>query len=289
VVTRVIRFSTAVTLCAIFVIIGALVNGEAGIENIGDYAFRSGVRTGLAAFLVMFSAGLTITLMTVLAMPISTSQCVIGSIIGWGLAYGMADLSATAKFVNAWVLTPIGALIICFILCKLTDRFLTGRIQKLWLLDYLVRGGYYVAGIFSAYSLGANNVANATGIYVGGIGIMEPFWAALLGGVSIAVGVITYSKKVMFTMGARITDLSPLTGVLALLASSVAVYFYAIVGIPVSTSQALVGAIIGAGLVKGVSSVNLAMVRNIFIAWFGTPAIAGALTWGMAMIYRHWG
>ena len=286
VATRVIKFGIAVTLCAIFVIIGALADGHAGIHNLGDYAFSSGVRSGIAAFLVMLSAGLTATLMTVISMPISTSQCVIGSIIGWGLAYGMADFSKTVKFVNAWVLTPIGAMIVCFVLCYLARKFLPGRVMRLWLFEHIVRVGYYVAGIFSAYSLGANNVANVTGIYVGAIGILEPFWAVLIGGISIAAGVLTYSKKVMFTVGSRITELSPLTGVLAILSASIAVYFYAIVGIPVSTSQAVVGAVIGAGLANGASTVNFAMVRNIFIAWFGTPAIAGTITWGMAMSYK---
>ena len=285
VTTRVIKFSTAVVLCAIFVIIGALVNGHAGINNVGDYAFSSGIQTAMGAFLVMLSAGLIVTLMTVLGMPVSTSQCVIGSIMGWGFAHGMVDFGRTSSFVSAWVLTPILAMGICFILCKLAGAILSRYSPRVWVFDNLVRVGYYAAGIFSAYSLGASNVANVTGIYVGGIGLLDPFWGVLVGGVAIAAGVLTYSKKVMFTVGTKITELSPLTGVLVVLSSATAVYLYALVGIPVSTSQGIVGAVIGAGLVKGIITVNFKIVRNIFVAWFGTPSLAGLLTWCLAKAY----
>jgi PiT family inorganic phosphate transporter len=283
VVTRVIKYRTAVIICAVFAVIGAIVDGYAGIGNLGNFSFNNGVRSALGAFLVLFSAGLTITLMTVLSFPVSASQCVIGSILGWGLAYGMADFSGTTKFVSAWVLTPIGAMIVGFLLCKTVELFLSRRAPSVWVFDYIVRAGYYIAGMFSSYALGANSVANATGIYTGGIGLLDPFMAALVGGIGIAAGALTYSKKVMFTIGEGITALSPLTGVLVVLSSALAVYFYAIVGIPVSTSQAVVGAVVGAGLARGVNTLNIKMVRNILIAWFCTPTMAGLLSFCMAL------
>jgi len=285
VATRVIKFSTAVIICAIFVIIGSIVDGYAGIGNLSNFSFSNGIRSAMGAFLVLFSAGLTVTIMTVLSFPVSTSQCVIGSILGWGFGCGMADFSMITKFVAAWVFTPIGAMAVGFLLCKGVEFLLSRYSPPLLMFDYIVRAGYYIAGIFSAYSLGANAVANATGIYVG-VGLLEPFPAALLGGISIAVGALTYSKKVMFTIGEGITELSPLTGVLVVLSSALAVYFYALVGIPVSTSQAVVGAVIGAGLARGTNTVHLKMVRNILIAWFCTPTLAGMLTWGMALAYN---
>ncbi|MDL2257885.1 inorganic phosphate transporter family protein [Eubacteriales bacterium OttesenSCG-928-K08] len=286
VATRVVKYRTAIILTAIFVVIGALLNGEAGIANISDYAYESGVTTGLAAFLVMLSAAIFCTVMTFLKLTVSTSQCVIGSILGWGLAFGSADFSRTTGFLSAWIITPIGALIICFLLCKLSEKLLSGRIQELVAFDNAVKAVYYIAGILSAYSLGANNVANATGIYAGKLELLSPFAAAAVGGVAIAIGVLTYSKRVMHTVGNSITALSPLSGALVVLSCAITVFIYALIGIPVSQSQAVVGAIIGAGLVKGVNNVDFKILRKIFIAWFGTPTLAALFTFLLGLLYK---
>ncbi len=283
VTTRVIKYSIAVVLTAIFVLIGALVNGSAGIENLSDYAFQSGVSTARSAFLVMLAAGATVTAMTILTLPVSTSQCVIGSIIGWGIAHDVVDFSRTSGFVSAWVITPLGAGIICFILCWVAQKYVYKKISKLAAYDIVIKIGFYASGIFSAYSLGANNVANVTAVYAGNLGILSNTSAELVGGITIALGALTFSKRVMFTVGSKITDLSPLLGFLVTFSCALTVYLYALVGIPVSSSQAVVGAVIGAGLINGVSNVDFNVLRNIFVAWFGTPTIAGLLSFSLAM------
>ncbi|MEG0752257.1 MAG: inorganic phosphate transporter [Angelakisella sp.] len=284
VTTRVIKYSTAITLCSVFVIIGALANGSAGIHNLSSYAYNSGVDTAWATFWVMLSAGATVTAMTFLSFPVSTSQCVIGSIIGWGLAFGRADFSATTKFFSAWIITPVGACAICFVLCWLTQRYLQDKIHNLAGYDMIIKWGYYISGIFGAYSLGANNVANVTALYAGELNLLSDTAAELIGGITIALGVLTFSKRVMFTVGSKITELSALTGFLVTFACALTVFIYALIGIPVSTSQAVVGAVIGAGLVKGIQNVDFKVLRNIFVAWFGTPTIAGCLSFALGII-----
>ncbi len=282
VTTRVIKYKIAVTLTAIFVIIGALVNGSAGVENLSDYAFQSNVVSAQAAFLVMLAAGATVTAMTILTLPVSTSQCVIGSIIGWGAAFGVVDLSRTSGFISAWIITPLGAGIICFILCSIAQKYIYKKISKLAAYDIVIKIGFYVAGIFSAYSLGANNVANVTAVYAGHLGILSVTGASLVGGITIALGVLTFSKRVMFTVGSKITDLSPLLGFLVTFSCALTVFLYALIGIPVSSSQAVVGAVIGAGMINGVNNVDFKILRNIFAAWFGTPTIAGIVSFLLA-------
>lgn len=286
VTTRVVKYSTAVILTSIFVIIGALVNGSAGIHNLSSYAFLSGVTTAKAAFLVMLSAGLTVTAMTFLSFPVSTSQCVIGSIIGWGLGFGYADFSRTTKFFSAWIITPLGACAICFVLCWLAQRYITDKmLANITWYDYIIKAGYYISGIFGAYSLGANNVANVTALYAGELNILSDTAAELVGGITIALGVLTFSKRVMFTVGSKITELSAFTGFLVTFACALTVFIYALIGIPVSTSQAVVGAVIGAGLVKGIKNVDFKVLRNIFIAWFGTPTIACFISFLFAVLF----
>jgi PiT family inorganic phosphate transporter len=282
-----IKYRTAVILTGIFVIVGAYLNGKPGVENLGTYGYNSGITTGMAAFLVLLSAGISCTVMTVLKMPISTSQAIVGSIIGWGAACGQADWSATTKFASAWIATPICSIAVCYLLCKLSEKVVNGRIQSLAAFDTVIKIGYFATGIFGAYSLGANNVANATGIYTGKLGLLSTDAAVLIGGAMIAIGAITYGKRVMYTVGARITTLSPLTGVIVVLSSALTIFLFALIGIPISTTQATVGAVIGAGLVKGTHNVDFKVLRNIFLAWFGTPTIAGLFTFLFGLVYFH--
>ena len=285
--TRVIRFRTAVCICAAAILIGAIREGQYGIGKLGGYAAINSVNTGLAAFVVMLAAGLTVTVFTFMKLPVSTSQCVIGSIIGWGLSHGTADFSETASFVSAWVVTPFGSMVACFILCKMYEMFVESKIKGLAQLDFIIKAGYMVSGALASYSLGASNVANATGIYLNVPGIFDSaFQAALVGGIAIALGVLTYSKPVMFTVGEGITQLSPVSGFLVVLSCIFIVYPYALIGIPVSVSQAVIGAVIGAGLVKGVRMVKFRVLKNIALAWFATPIIPGIISFAFGTWLR---
>ena len=277
--TEVIKWGTAVTITAVSVIAGAVHKGQTGIANIDSYAALNGITTGLEAFIVMLAAALTVTGFTILKFPVSTTQSIIGSMIGWGLSRGTADFSKTTEFFSAWFITPLGSCVICFILCKLFDVLLREKVEGHKNFDMFVKIGYIASGAFGAYSLGANNVANATGIYLSVDGVLNStFVAALAGGVAIALGVLTFSKPVMQTVGEGGTNLSPVMGFLAVISCSVIVYIYALIGIPVSTSQAIVGAVIGAGLTKGAGSVKFDVLKNIGVAWFLTPVIPGFFT-----------
>jgi len=222
-----------------------------------------------------------------LAVPSSISQGVIGAILGWGLCMGTADFSAAAKFFVSWVVTPVAGGLVCFLLCKFVRRFLENKILGLGHYDLILRIGFFAAGIFGAWSMGANAVANVTGVYGGPLGLLDEKTAALLGGALIALGALTFSRRTMHTVGSRITQLSPLSGLLAVCSYALIVFLYSLVGIPVSGSQAVVGAVIGAGLSKGVGTVDLGVLKNILSAWAITPAAAGGLAFAFGHIYLH--
>jgi len=130
------------------------------------------------------------------------------------------------------------------------------------------------AGSYGAYALGANNVANVTAVFVGA-GHLSVFSAALIGGLSIGLGILTLSKRVMETVGKKLVRLDPFSALVVLLAQSITVHIYTFIGVPVSTSQAVIGAVLGIGIVKGISTVSGRTLVNILIAWLLTPAIAG--------------
>lgn len=285
VATRVIRYRWAVLITAVLVVAGAWLEGSAGIENLGGYGVLNGVDTGVEAFLVMGAAALTMAGMTLLKLPVSTSQAVIGAIIGSGLTIGRFELREALPFFGAWFATPLGAMAIGYGLYSLMSSQVQRRIGNMETFDRFIRVGFILSGAFSAYSLGANNVANVTALYAGSLGVLTPGQAVLVGGLSIAAGVLTYSRPVMMTVGKGIVSLNPVSGFVSVLSAGIVVYLYAQIGIPVSTSQAIVGAVLGIGLVKGIRTVNFKVLGQIFLAWFGTPTVAGMLSFLLLRLF----
>jgi PiT family inorganic phosphate transporter len=109
----------------------------------------------------------------------------------------------------------------------------------------------------------------------------SPTWLSLLGGVSLAVGALTFGRRVTETVGGGIVPLDPLSAVCAQASAAVAVHFFSILGIPVSTTQAIVGAVVGVGLVKGMRAIKGQRVVEIVFGWVGTPTISGLVAFGV--------
>ncbi|MFW5998794.1 MAG: inorganic phosphate transporter [Halanaerobiaceae bacterium] len=273
VATKMVKFKIAAILTSIFVIIGAVLEGYKGIETLSSLS----TQTLNSAFITSLAAALTVSIMTYIKLPVSTSQAIVGSIIGAGIIGNKIDFIPLGKILISWILTPIGAMIIAFILYKILGYLVNKIFKNVILRDRFIKIGLIIAGSYGAYALGANNVANVTGVFVKS-GMITAFQAALIGGIGIAIGVVTYSKKVMMTVGKEITKLTPFNALVAVLAESTTVYIYAQIGVPVSTSQAIVGAVVGIGLIKGLFYVNMKTIKNIVIGWIGTPTIAGIIS-----------
>jgi phosphate/sulfate permease len=134
-----------------------------------------------------------------------------------------------------------------------------------------------ISGCYVAFTWGANDVANATGVIVGA-GVLGPKMSLILGGLAIVVGIMTWGYKVIETIGSSITNLLPIMAFSAQLASAINVHIYTLFGIPVSTSHSIVGAIFGVGLVRGVRVINLRIMREIIICWLATPFVSGLIS-----------
>ena len=143
-----------------------------------------------------------------------------------------------------------------------------------------------IIGCYAAYTLGANNVANTTGPFVGLLPGFSPLMATLLGGGSIALGALTYSRNVMYTVGKKITLLDPFSALIVVLAQAIILHIYAQVHVPVSSSQAVVGAVVGVGLVKGMRMVNKKTLGNIFTGWIFTLVGSGVVAYSLGWVVR---
>ena len=273
VATRMVKYSTAVILCAIFIVLGAWFEGEAGFHRLSNLVDQNANQV----FICSLASALTVTLMTLLTLPVSTSQAIVGGIFGVALASGQTvDLHSFGKLIICWIGTPLGGFILAAILYKLSSLTLRFINLNFFQFDWLCRWGLILAGIYGSYALGANNVANVTGIYVGAK-ILTVEQASLVGGLSIAFGVITFSKNVMMTVGKGLIPMNGLGALVAVLSHAAVVHLYAKIGVPVSTSQAIVGAVMGVGIVLG-KKIQYKKLGRIIQAWIMTPVVSAVVT-----------
>lgn len=147
-----------------------------------------------------------------------------------------------------------------------------------------------ISACFLAFAHGANDTANAIGPLAAVVAILKsgvvelkaavPLWLLLMGGVGIVIGLATWGYKVMETIGKKITQLTPSRAFAANIGAATTIVIASRLGMPISTTHTLVGAVLGIGLARGISQLNLKMVRDIFVSWLITIP-AGAL---MAMV-----
>ncbi|PID81762.1 inorganic phosphate transporter [bacterium DOLJORAL78_65_58] len=296
--TRMVRFRTAAVVCSIFVILGATISGAGAAHTLGRLG---AVNTLAGSFTVALASALTTFWMTRLRMPVSTSQAIVGAIIGWNFySASVTDSSSLTKIMLTWVACPVLSGVMAVGLFILVRNIIRWTKLHLLRLDAGTRLGLLVVGAFGSYSLGANNIANVMGVFVPDnpfsdisvFGILEISGTQqlfFLGAVAIAVGVFTYSGRVMDTVGGGLVRISPVSALVIVLSQSITLFLFASEGlehflaslglptlplVPVSSSQAVVGAIVGISLYKG-AGIRKHVLGGISLGWIATPVLAG--------------
>jgi PiT family inorganic phosphate transporter len=280
VATGVVKYRTAVALTALFVLFGSLVQGSRGMHTIAALTDM----TMNTAFIASLSAAITVNVLTYLAIPVSTSQAIVGSILAVGITGTGIQPAIVSKVFISWILGPLAAAGISYLLYRVLGSLLEARITNIRVWSSIMKGGYLLVGAYGAYALGANNVANTTGVFLDA-GMVGPLLAAFIGGVSIGIGTLTYSRRVMYTVGKGITQMSEFAGLVAILGQDMTVHAFSWVGVPISSSQAIVGAVMGVGLVKSSRAVNFRVLGRIALGWLCTPISAFVIAYVMLRVY----
>ena len=300
--TRMIRFRTAAIVTAIFVVLGAVISGEGATHTLGKLGAVNAIA---GSFTVALAAAVTVAWMTKLKLPVSTSQAIVGAIIGWNFFTGSpTDINTLIKIVTTWVLCPLLAAAFAFVIYKITMAALPRSRVHLLKQDYYNRVGLLLVGAFGAYSLGANNIANVMGVFVPANPFTDISFSTLftlsgtqqlflLGAIAISVGVFTYSYRVMLTVGNDLFKLTPVAALVVVLSQSIVLFLFASKGletwlaslglptiplVPVSSSQAVIGAIVGIVLAKRGRGVNMKVLGKISSGWITTPVIAAVIS-----------
>jgi phosphate/sulfate permease len=308
--SKMVSFRKAAIIASIAVILGAVTQGSGASGALGKLG---GVNAIGGAFTLAFSTAVVVYIMTKFSLTVSTSQAIVGAIIGWNLFTGnKTDPETLAKIVSAWITGPIIGAFFAIALYIIVIKIKKSTNIHLFRFESYIRSGLIIVGALGAYSLGANNIANVMGVFLPSINL-EPLDLTLftlssnqqlflLGGLAIAVGIITYSKKVMETVGSKIMELTPEAAMVIVLAQAIVLFIFSSSGLsnflvslglppipmaPVSSTQVIVGCIIGIGIYKGVSNINFKVLGEIGIGWITSPVLAGTLSFILLFFMKN--
>ncbi|SCD22065.1 Phosphate transporter family [Proteiniphilum saccharofermentans] len=298
--TRMVKFRTAAIIGSIFVILGAVIQGAGTTKTLSELGSVNMIG---GAFTVALCAAIIVTIMTKYRLPISTGQAIVGAIIGWCYyTSNPVEYGILVKIVGSWVFGPILGAVFSFVLYLLVRKFIHSSRMHMLKMESIIRTSLIIVGAFAAYSLGANNIANVMGVFVnsfsvslsiGSLYISSTQLLFFIGSLAIALGIFTYSKKVMYTIGNGVLSMTPEMAIVAVLAQALVLFIFSSTSlsnalistglppiplVPVSSTQVLVGALIGVGLVKGVQELKMKMLGNIMLSWITTPILSAAFT-----------
>ncbi len=235
--------------------------------------------------MALLSAGFFVTLATFKRTPVSTSQAIVGGVAGVGIGIVGAQanyfkLGVLLKILGAWIVSPVLTMILAFVFYLLLGRALRNVRAIFW--SNVMGIAVLISAAYVSYSLGANDVGNAIGPLLNRFPDKGPQLAAL-GGIAMAAGALTFGQHVTDTVGKAITPLDYSGALAAQLSAAFGVHLFSMLGIPVSTSQAIVGGVIGVGLTKGAQAVSTQKIATIFVGWILTPTCAAIFA---AVMYR---
>ena len=212
----------------------------------------------------IFFAGFTITLVTLLK----------------GLKHVGLDLSLTNSYLLATGIAVLIAIVGFIFIQRIEPDPKAEQKQHFHTVERVFAVLMVVTACGMAFAHGSNDVANAIGplaavISVARSGIVGaesalPIWVLVIGGGGIVVGLATYGRHVIATVGEKITQLTPSRGFAAELAAATTIVIASGTGIPISTTHTLVGAVLGVGLARGIEAIDLRVVGRIFVSWVVT-------------------
>lgn len=284
--TRVLAPRYAVFWAAFFNFIAFLVFGMSVAHTIGTGIITPGVINDQVVFGALMGA-IAWNIITWLAgIPSSSSHALIGGLVGAGVCragFGVIEWSGLSKTIGAIFLSPGLGLVLALFLVLIVSWFIFRRRIPPARVDGIFRHIQFISASLYSLGHGGNDAQKTMGIITALLfahGVLSgnfhvPLWVVLSCQTAMAVGTLCGGWKIVHTMGSRITKLSPFQGVCAETAGSITLFLATHLGVPVSTTHTITGAIVGVGAAKRESAVHWNVAKDIVIAWFITmPAAA---------------
>jgi PiT family inorganic phosphate transporter len=275
----VIPLKRALFLFGILVFLGIFLKGGKVLSTVGKELVKTDTNTTILA---MFVAGFLVISSNIKKLPLSTHQVIIGSLIGGALASSIKINFKKLEFiVISWVISPFIALCITFVLGLLLEKIL--RRLSFIQVEKLLRNFLLLSAALLSFNTGANELATVLGPVCYLIPKKYHIGIFALGSLTVFLGSYLLSYKVIETIGKGITALDPFSSFAAQLGAGLCVYLFTIFGMPVSTTYCIVGAVVGIGLTKGLSTVSFSLVKRILFNFFLAPFLSFSLTYFLTL------
>lgn len=285
--TRMITLKTAVICASFFVFLGVFFSGAETTKHVNNLAQIFSYKE---AFFVCVSAGCVIYLLSMVGIPASITQTSTGALIALNIFnHLMVDTRLVVKSFMGWIYTPFLSGAMAFILFWVFKFLLKKYPVKLLYRDILIRILLVIVGAFSAYALGANNIASIAGPYISVNKEMTNILFALTA-FAVAIGFASADKRVIKTVSSGMFPLSPIEAFITIFASALTLFCFSSATLkmiltslslpsfpllPVPLSEAVIGSIIAIALAKGIDGLKLKVVGQVVSSWIAAPLTAG--------------
>ncbi|GIN13658.1 sulfate permease CysP [Shouchella clausii] len=267
--------------------LGALAGGEV-VRTIGEGIVPPTIMQMEVVVIVLGAACLTLFFANLIGIPLSTSEVVVGSLVGAGLAYQALYWQQLLIIMSFWIVIPFAAFFLALGAGRTIKKhqahlpFLRGDGKWHKPLTFIL----IACGCLEAFSAGMNNVANAVGPLVG-VGALDVTTAAIAGGFFVALGALLLGGKVLETNGKHITNLSLLQGSTVSFTGGGLVIIASIFGLPVPLTQITTAAIVGIGTAEnGFVLWQKSVIRRILKVWIVSPLFALAVSYSLILLFR---
>ncbi|MGI6854480.1 anion permease [Mesorhizobium sp. 1B3] len=286
--TRVLRPHYAVGWAAFFNFIAFLFFGLHVAETLGTGIIDPGIVDPAVIFAALVGAIVWNVVTWIFGIPSSSSHALIGGLVGAGVAKAGASsvvVFGLAKTTAAIVLSPLtGFVLALFLVLAVSWLFVK---QTPFAVDKVFRVLQFVSASLYSLGHGGNDAQKTMGIIAvllysqGMLGpeFYVPLWVVLTCQAALALGTLLGGWRIVHTMGSRITRLNPMQGFCAETGGAITLFAATWLGIPVSTTHTITGAIIGVGAARRATAVRWGIAGNIVVAWVITLPVAALIAW----------
>lgn len=286
-----IKLVPALILMAVLALLGAVFASHGVESTVGLHIIDASKVTLVAALVFIIAAFVLTTVYTARKIPTSTIQILVFCVVGMALGAGISVHWLTIlKLAVIWVIAPPVALVLGYLFTHALDRIVgfnpvknNHQATALRTLPVIL----VVVGAAASFTMGANDVSNATGVFI--MTHLFNLWiAGLIGGIGLLIGVLTWGKPLLKKVAFDVVHVDLSMASAAQFVQALVVLLAVALGFFTSMNQALVGAMMGAGIARGTGTIEWRAINNIVKGWIIAPISGIVMAFLLAKLAGIW-
>lgn len=277
--SRTLRYKHAVLIAAIGLMAGAVLEGGKMSQTVAGVAPTLSDVALLAATIAAFAV---MALVTWLRIPLSMNQVFVGAVVGATLARaGVVDVPYTGLVITSWLLTPFAGLVAAALI-SLVTRMVARRIRRIILLNKAYAWLTIVTGFYASYALGANGI----GLVAGASNTLPQLrlWVVFGMAAAAVAGMALFGRGTTRSVAENIVGLNMPAAMAAQLGGAMVVHGFTQVGMPVSSTQAVVGGVFGAAASRKLVVQNSRLIRELILGWSAAPLVGAIIAFALVSV-----